>query len=103
MATGLNLRALRPGSPWRATGNGKERGGQVSLYFCYVQIRSHPSPCDSLQNPNCKGPPIPAPNIPRAEENVRWEGSMLLSAMMQLTVRLLPMPVKSQPTVTVDT
>lgn len=45
--------------------------------FANVQIGSHPSPCDSLQNPNCKGPPIPAPNIPCAEENVRWKHAAL--------------------------
>lgn len=33
-AAGLKLRALRPGSTWRATGNGKDREGQVSVYFC---------------------------------------------------------------------
>lgn len=103
MAAGRKLRTLRPGSTWRATGNGKDKEGQVSVYICYVQIGSNPSPCDSLQNPNCKGPPIPAPNTPRAEENVSWKGRMLLSAMMQLSVRLLPMPVESQHTVTVET
>lgn len=97
MAAGRKLRTLRPGS------NGKDKEGQVSVYICYVQIGSNPSPCDSLQNPNCKGPPIPAPNTPRAEEHVRWKGRMLRSAMMQLSVRLLPLPVESQHTVTVET